>query len=344
MRGCPGVNVADSATKAIDLGPWSPNLFPSAIQHPSGGPILSPSIADESGGIGLMDPFLVRSGGTVYLFYAAVDATRWHINALVATTTEAEYPLGWTKQGAVLRAGRDLAGLWSPYVAGPVVFQLPDLSWRMYAHIYASDGNDLPVVFSTSADAFPGGWDTGTLLWTASPGTWYSKHIHPQSVIPPWDAYDGKWHIFSACMPTTGYTWQAGEWTSMDGITGWTMTAGAPSFTFSGGTGWDGLGVHPIGHIVKLNGWFYGCYSGYDGDSWRSGMWCGRDIAQGVLKNPVGLMMDYGAPGSWNAGSREAPTLHAVPGTDKFDIWSCDCRVQASPYDYCLSVCRVGGW
>jgi len=277
--------------------PTTPRLFPFARQG-----LLFEARETE---LQQHDPWPEIVGDALYMFYAYYDGIG--IGISYASCSLADYisaPTNLVRHGSWVVAP-DPGGLGDVFHTAPCLFHLPGGGWFMFAHVY-KDGRDRGFLDYCSESEFPNTWHKyGIVLDSQGEESW----IHNQSFVPPWESPSGLWECVYATCPDAGGPWVARRATSPDGYT-WTRHGIVMSPTGASGD-FDRLGVHPLGKIYKFGDVFVGTYQGYDGVTWRPGMYATRDFVR-FWRSPYGsIWQPSSSVGAYDHGSIESPTLFA---------------------------------
>lgn len=261
---------------------------------------------------------VVKVGATWHMFYAA-GPRNVAVEIGHASTSEANYPLGWTRNPANPVIHNNEQAI-DTIVASPnCLIQMQDGSWRLYYQGY--NGSEAGgCVATTSAVNFPTGWvkDAGNPRFTkGAPGAWDGNSVRLCAVVPAWDAPDAQWHVLYAGF--NGVTWRVGHAVSNDGLT-WTKDANPlPEFNPSG-SGYWGKWSFPF-TIFRDGSTYYLMWGGMDvSNVWRSFYATSEDLVTWNVA-PVPNLVGGTAP-EWDHAGVNAMQLvrdPAVPGS--IDLW-----------------------
>lgn len=190
------------------------NWFQGFFRAPSN-PIaaLLPTEAFEAGGT-QEDIHVIDVGSNRYGFYACSSDGTNRVIAYVVTPLSS-YPAGWVKCAAPVITPGHVAGVDDVLISAPKLTEMPDGSFRLYAHAY-NGSTECGVVYSTTAALFPEGWTyVGKALERGASGSWCSADVRPEVIVPPWMAPDGLWHcIFAGNTVVSDAGFQGGHATS----------------------------------------------------------------------------------------------------------------------------------
>jgi len=279
-----------SAGHIASVAPPEPKVFESWTKSPSN-PIIIPTQAWE--GDCVMDGSVIKEAGVYYSYYCAATTVA---TIGYATASPADYPLTWTKYGSNPVVSNDATEL-GP--ASPKVYKLQDGSFRMFYQSMLSNGKVEPRYANATAGGFPNTWTKGgvSAVSCGANGEWDSVQIQAHEYIPPWESYDGLWHMFYGGYD--GWCWRVGHATSADGAT-FTKDAKNP-IMFPGGAAWKQYHIIPFS-MTKFNNYVYLCYGGSNDDHWQIG-YAFADYASDLSKWEVtdAIIIPSGS-GGWEAG------------------------------------------
>ncbi len=262
----------------------------------SGNPVLEPSLAGGWNAYMVLEPCVIRDGGTYKMWYAGQSAPGsqgWHLGIGYAVSTNG---IDWEKYGNPV-LGRGVPGAWDYENVSGAYVMFHDGIYKMWYHGGVGGvGGTEQIGYATSSDEVKWTKHPGNPILPVTPGAWDGQKVIDPCVIR-WGSIYEMW--YSGLGPDGKF--RLGHATSSDGVN-WTKHAANPVMDVGPAGSFDSDGVRDpsvlydnVSYVYRM--WYTGIDSNghyrlgyatsYDGLDWTK-----------YSGNPI---LEPGPTGSWDA-------------------------------------------